>query len=149
MGVVSRDVLNEKQKRFVEAYTGPAEGNATKAARMAEYAHPDTQGPRLLEHVGVREAILAARKPRSLRAILTRERRQELLSNIAEDDGNEETKDRIKAIEVLGKMQGDFIERHEFEMKAAGALDDKLKGLEGKMPPEAYEALLEALASDT
>jgi len=59
-----------------------------------------------------------ARKTVTRRAILTREQRQELLTQFANNDGIE-PKDRIKAIEVLGKMQGDFIERREVEHRGA------------------------------
>jgi len=116
--------LTERQRRFVEAYVGKAEGNATEAARLAGYSHETTQGPRLLENVGVREAIEAARKPRTKRAIATREERQEFLTRVMndEDDSNDngvEMRDRLKACELLSKMQGDFIERREVEHKGA------------------------------
>jgi len=42
---------------FVAYYLGKANGNATEAARMAGYAEPNTQGPRLLVNVGIRAAI--------------------------------------------------------------------------------------------
>ncbi len=103
--------LTEKQRRFVEAYTGPAMGNATEAARMAGYADPDANAHRLISHDGIRREIEKARAPTTHRAILTREERQEILSELGR--GAEKESDRIRAVEVLGKMQGDFIERHE------------------------------------
>jgi hypothetical protein len=49
--------LSDKQLAFVSAYLGDAERNATKAARIAGYKHPNQQGPRLLVNVGVVKAI--------------------------------------------------------------------------------------------
>ncbi len=55
--------LTAKQERFVEEYLVSL--NATDAARKVGYAHPTTQGPRLLENVGVMKAIAAAQAKRS------------------------------------------------------------------------------------
>lgn len=115
MGSTTSRELTEKERAFVEFFVGAAQGNATEAARMAKYANPDANGARVMARDGVRQAILDARKPTTLRRIMDKERRQELLSTIAEST-TEETKDRIKAIEVLGRMQGDFIEKHEVEV---------------------------------
>lgn len=50
------DSLSHKQRRFVDAYL--ANGfNATRAAETAQYKQPHSQGPRLLENVGVDAAI--------------------------------------------------------------------------------------------
>jgi phage terminase small subunit len=51
--------MNPKQQVFVSAYIGAAKKNATEAARIAGYAQPHSQGPRLLENVGVKAAIEA------------------------------------------------------------------------------------------
>lgn len=47
--------LEPKQQVFVEEYL--VTWNATEAARRAGYAHPNTQGPRLLVNVSVAEEI--------------------------------------------------------------------------------------------
>jgi phage terminase small subunit len=49
--------LNNKQRVFVEEYLKC--WNATEAARRAEYAHPNKQGPKLLVNLGISEAIEA------------------------------------------------------------------------------------------
>lgn len=49
--------LTAKQLMFVSAYVGAANGNATEAARIAGYAEPNKQGPRLLVNVGVAEHV--------------------------------------------------------------------------------------------
>ena len=114
------DDLNEKQKRFVEAYLGDAGLNATEAARQAGYSphSAGVQGCALLKNPKVKAAIAAGRKPREKAAIISRERREELLSEFA-NDTRAQKKDRIKAIEVLGKMNGDFTEKREVEVTGA------------------------------
>lgn len=57
--------LNPKQARFVEEYL--IDLNATQAATRAGYKHPTTQGPRLLEHVGIQAAIVELQAARSER----------------------------------------------------------------------------------
>lgn len=49
--------LNPKQEAFVSAYIGDAKGNATEAARIARYAEPNVQGPRLLVNVRIQDRI--------------------------------------------------------------------------------------------
>jgi len=58
--------LPPKQRFFVEEYL--LDMNATGAAERAGYAHPNTQGPRLLQKNKVAAAIAEAVKARSERA---------------------------------------------------------------------------------
>lgn len=51
--------LTLKQEAFVAAYLGQANGNATEAARIAGYAQPNQQGPRLLVNVGIASRVRA------------------------------------------------------------------------------------------
>lgn len=104
--------LNERQRRFVEAYCGPAMGNATEAARQAGYKFPDVQGARLLGHVSVKAAILELSEKVRSAAILTVEQCKELLSRIAQDP-EVEPKDQISAIDKLLKASGAYLERRE------------------------------------
>lgn len=104
--------LNERQRRFVESYCGPAMGNATEAARQAGYKFPDVQGARLLGHVSVKAAILELSEKVRSAAILTVEQCKELLSRIAQDPAVE-PKDQISAIDKLLKASGAYLERRE------------------------------------
>jgi phage terminase small subunit len=109
--------LTEKQRRFVEAFTGPAAGVATEAARMAGYSGGDTAlgvtGHRLLKDPKIAALVEKASAEVRGAAIMDRQERQETLSRIARgDEPDARTSDQIKAIELLGKMQGDFIEKH-------------------------------------
>jgi phage terminase small subunit len=54
---VAIEDLPYRRRLFVDFYLGEANGSATEAARLAGYAQPHSQGPRLLENVGVRGAI--------------------------------------------------------------------------------------------
>ncbi len=58
--------LSYKQRLFLEIYLETY--NATRAAREAGYAHPDVQGPRMLDNVGIRAAIEAALAKRAMQA---------------------------------------------------------------------------------
>lgn len=49
--------LTFKQRLFVEAYIGEANGNGTEAARIAGYSYPSEQSYQLLQKTTVRAAI--------------------------------------------------------------------------------------------
>ena len=109
--------LTEKQRRFVEAYMGAARGNATEAAAIAGY-----RGNRVtLQAIGkenlgkplIRQAL--AERQSSDPLILTREDRQRELSRIAMGSEDEHTSDRLRAIDLLNKMGGDYLERIQHE----------------------------------
>ena len=108
--MAKKGALTAQQRRFVAAY----QGNATEAAIAAGYAKSGAhvQGNRLLNNANVRTAI-KQREARDARPLIaSREERQERLTKIIRSAA-EETRDRIKAIEILGKMSGDFLERVE------------------------------------
>lgn len=130
------DDLTEKQRRFVEAYLGKALGNATAAARLAGYSGDDATlnvtASRMLRNAKVVAAVEKARRPRTRAAVADREEREAWLSALMRGeitstklDANGEPvevpapmSDRVKANEILGKMNGDFLERREVEMTA-------------------------------
>ncbi|MBE0434205.1 MAG: terminase small subunit [Methylomicrobium sp.] len=105
------DGLTEKQRRFCEEYSANG-GNATGAAKEAGYKKPNVEGARSLENASIRVALEALRLSRTSTAIATREERQSFWTQIMRDR-SEQTKDRLKAAELLGKSQADFIERRE------------------------------------
>lgn len=123
--------LTEKQRRFVEAYMGEAAGNATEAARLAGYKGNANQlgsiGTENLQKPAIAEAI--AERAASSPLVATREERQQFYTRVMlgeEQDvrvtatGEEirtypSLKERMKAAELLGKTQGDFLTRVEVE----------------------------------
>lgn len=108
--------LTPRMRAFVEAYLGEGEAVGWRSAEIAGYTGTKKslieQSSRLLASNVVKAEIERVRGALTSERIMTATRRQELLSEFAEDT-SAEYKDRIKAIEVLGKMQGDFIERRE------------------------------------
>lgn len=68
-------LLPPKRRIFVLAYLDCL--NATEAARRAEYAEPNKQGPRLLVNVGIRAAVDAGLRERAMG-------RDEVLARLAE-----------------------------------------------------------------
>lgn len=102
--------LNAKQKAFVEHYAG----NATEAAIKAGYSKKTAkaQGSRLLTNADVLAAIKGREQTESRARIATRQDRQEFWTSTMLD-GGVEMKDRLKASELLGKSDGDFLDRVE------------------------------------
>jgi phage terminase small subunit len=100
--------LTPKQQRFVEHYAG----NATQAAVMAGYSKKTAYriGAELLQKTSVSEAIKAREATESRARIASRQQRQEFWTETMVDSGAE-MKDRLKASELLGKSEGDFLDR--------------------------------------
>ncbi len=115
-GVRKARRLTEKQRRFVEAYMGEAGGNATQAARLAGYAGNDNTLASMGDANVRKPAIQAAIKERvdADPAVADREVRQRFwtttMGNVAADMSH-----RLKASELLGRSQGDFVDRHQIE----------------------------------
>lgn len=93
---------------------GKAEQNATKAAKIAGYKNPKQQGSRLLTFVDVRQEMARRLKISEKSSIMSMERRKERLSELGEDA--EKDNDSIKAIDTLNKMDGLYIQKHEFNL---------------------------------
>lgn len=134
--------LNPKQKLFVDEYLKDL--SATQAAIRAGYsaktAH--SQGPRLLEHVGVKQAIqkaLEERKERAeisqdyvLKVILDTMERCRQVQPVYDRNGNPvmvetpqgeiapayefDAKNALKAAELLGKHLGIFVDKQEVKV---------------------------------
>ena len=105
-----KNKITFKQRRFVEAYICSANGNATEAARISGYKHPNTQGPRLFVNVSIRKAI--RERVESDPLIANRIERQRFWTELIRNP-EINTNYRLRASEILGKSQLDFIERLE------------------------------------
>lgn len=115
----SNKKLTAKQQKFVEHYA--ACGNATEAARLAGYKKPNPQGAENLAKPNVKAALQALTAPISHARIATAVERQsfwsgimrgvDIYKNVGADDPvpDVEMKERIKASELLGKAQQDFV----------------------------------------
>lgn len=108
------DKLQAKQRKFAEVFSG----NGTKAAREAGYRGDDktlaVTAAELLRNPKVAE-IIRTREEREVRPmVMSRQQRQELWSEIARDK-KEDTAQRLKASELLGKSEADFVDRLKHE----------------------------------
>jgi phage terminase small subunit len=108
--------LSVRERAFVELYMGECAGNATEAAKAAGYSGKTAAsiGSRLLRKVKIRQAInqRAKNDPRTA----TRKDRQLFWTQVMLGKGKfskTSMRDRLKASELLGKSQADFIEQHE------------------------------------
>lgn len=115
--------MNAREKKFAEFYA--ENGNAYQSALKAGYAEstaahandwivknpkkPDKFKPYLAEYIQTLSE--AAQRQRIINAI----QRQEILSDIAAD-GAQETADRIKAIDTLNKMTGEYVTKVQAEV---------------------------------
>lgn len=108
---MTRTKLSEKQRRFCEIFSANG-GNATDAAREAGYAKPHPQGAENLQKPTIQRELEKMRLETTNQAIADREQRQIFLTRMM-DDESQATRDRIRACELLGKAQGDFITRIE------------------------------------
>lgn len=118
--------LNARQQAFVEAYAG----NATAAALAAGYSERSarSQGQRLLTNDDIKDAIKAREAQRLAPTIATRQERQEFWTSVLRSE-DEAMKDRLKAAELLGKSEGDFLERVEMDMTLSPAVIlEKIRG---------------------
>lgn len=102
--------LTPRQQAFVDAYAG----NATAAALAAGYSEKTarSQGQRLLTNADIKDAIKEREAQRLAPTIATRQERQEFWTAVVRDE-EEQMKNRLKAAELLGKSEGDFLERRE------------------------------------
>ena len=115
----SKTNLTAKQKRFVEFY----DGNGTETARKAGYKGNDnTLNQVAIENLRkpmILEAIEKRESERLSEGILDREKRQVFWSKVIEDE-NQKMPDRLRASELLGKSEADFIDKQEIDIKFNG-----------------------------
>ena len=101
-------MLTVRQQRFVEAY----DGNATEAMIAAGYSAKSAASnvDKILKNTEIQAAIQNREKERNSAAIATREERQRFWTAIMRDE-EVDLRDRLRATELLGKSEGDFLER--------------------------------------
>lgn len=116
------DRLTARQQRFVDCY----DGNATDAARQAGYAGGEnalaSKGSQLLRNAKVAESIKARQEAENAPLIADRQARQRFWTETMQDDQGD-MKDRLKASELLGRSEADFIERHEHSGPDGGSIE--------------------------
>ncbi len=105
--------LTLKQNAFVEAYAGNIEEAADIAGLTYQYCRrlmmDATKSNQEFSALSVQQAIQKRHLKRNNTAIMSREQRQQLWTTIADDD-YEDLPGRLRASELLGKSEGDFID---------------------------------------
>lgn len=102
--------LTLRREAFVEAYVGNASAAALAAGYSPRTAH--VIGHELLKKPEIQEAIRKRTGERLSAIIADREERQAFWTEIMRDRESD-PKDRLRASELLGKSEGDFLDRIE------------------------------------
>ena len=101
--------MNERQKRFCEFYVGECVGNVVQSALKAGYSnnYANHMAYKLLENVEVKNYIKELSKSNEKKRIATAEDIQAFWTDIL-NNPEEQTKNRLRASELLAKVQGLF-----------------------------------------
>ena len=123
--------LNPRQKKFAEYYaqSGNTVQSAIKAGYSEKYANADAC--KILENPRVSEYIKELSEKAKDERILSARDRQVMLSDIARNTGNEPS-DRIKAVDTLNKMTGEYTVKVDTTVKTSQKLADVLSQLGGE-----------------
>lgn len=123
--------MNERQKRFAEYYA--QSGNAAQSAVKAGYSdkYANTNAAKLLQNTTIQEYIRELSEKAQDERIMTAKERQALLSDIAKD-GDNVPSDRIKAVDTLNKMTGEYTVKVDTTVKTSAKLADVFKQLGGE-----------------
>lgn len=123
--------LNPRQKKFAEYYA--QSGNTVQSAIQAGYSENYANGLayKLLENIGVSEYIKELSEKAKDERILSAKDRQVMLSDIARNTGNEPS-DRIKAVDTLNKMTGEYTVKVDTTVRTSPKLADVLSQLGGE-----------------
>ena len=115
--------MNERQKKFAEYYA--QSGNTVQSAIKAGYSekYANARAYEMLENVGVAEYIRVLSEKAQDERIMTAKERQALLSDIAKD-GKNDPADRIRAVDTLNKMTGEYVAKIQAEVKTSEKLSD-------------------------
>lgn len=123
--------MTERQKRFAEYYAQC--GNTVQSALRAGYSenYANARAHELLVNVGVAAYIRELSERAQDERIMTAKQRQALLSDIAKDGGNDPA-DRIRAVDTLNKMTGEYVAKIQAEVKTSDKLADVFAQIGGE-----------------
>lgn len=123
--------MNERRKKFAEYYA--QSGNTVQSAIKAGYSekYANARAYELLEDVGVAEYVRRLAEAARDERIMTAKERQAMLSDIAKDNGNAPS-DRIKAVDTLNKMTGEYTVKVDAAVKTSDKLSDVFRQLGGE-----------------
>ncbi len=131
VGVIVKEKLNIRQRKFAEFYA--QSGNTVQSAIKAGYseAYANSRGYELLGNVGVTEYIREITDKLKEERILTAKDRQVMLSDIAKDESNEPG-DRIRAVDTLNRMTGEYTVKVDTTVRTSEKLSDVFNQLGGE-----------------
>ena len=100
--------MTERQKKFSEYYAQC--GNAAQSAIQAGYSekYAGQNADKLLKNTNIADYIRELTEAAQTARIMTARERQAILSDMAKDAQNE-LSDRIRAIDTLNKMTGEYV----------------------------------------
>lgn len=123
--------MTERQKKFAEYYA--QSGNTVQSAIKAGYSekYANARAYEMLGNVGVAEYIRELSEKVQNERIMTAKERQVLLSDIAKD-GDNDPADRIRAVDTLNKMTGEYVAKIQAEVKTSEKLSDVFNQIGGE-----------------
>lgn len=123
--------MTARQRKFAEFYVQC--GNIVQSAMAAGYSetYAKARAHELLENVGVAQLIRELTEKAQDERILTAKERQVMLSDIARNTGAEPA-DRIRAVDTLNKMTGEYITRVEAKVETSQKLADVMAQIGGE-----------------
>lgn len=126
-----KEKINERQKKFAEYYA--QSGNTVQSAIKAGYSenYANANACKLLGNVRVAEYIKELSEKFQDERIMTAKERQALLSDIAKYDGYAPS-DRIKAVDTLNKMTGEYTVKVDTTVKTSNKLADIFSQIGGE-----------------
>ena len=124
-------MLNARQKKFSEFYaqSGNAADSAVKAGYSEKYAAQNTD--KLLKNTNISNYIKELFEKAKDERILTAKDRQVMLSDIARDKENFAA-DRIRAVDTLNKMTGEYTVKVDTTVRTSPKLADVFAQIGGE-----------------
>ena len=127
--------LNARQKSFCEFYV--ASGNATESAIKAGYSenYANKRVHEQLKKNEISRYIKELQEKTKTSRIMTAVERREVLTEVIKN-GNEKIQDRLKALDILNKMDGEYIEKMQLSGQVntnplSGLTTEELRALAG------------------
>lgn len=126
-----KDKLNARQRKFAEYYA--QSGNTVQSAIQAGYSenYANANACKLLENVRVAEYIKQLSGRLKDERIMSAKDRQVALSDIARS-AEQDTSDRIRAIDTLNKMTGEYTVKVDAKVEQSEKLSDVFRQLGGE-----------------
>lgn len=123
--------MTERQKKFAEYYAQC--GNAAQSAIQAGYSekYAGQNADKLLKNTNVADYIRELTEDAQTARIMTARERQALLSDMAKN-GKNSPADRIRAIDTLNKMTGEYTTKIQAEVRTSDKLSDVFAQIGGE-----------------